>query len=136
MRTTTSPPSLLGTYPTPRFAYGLTLTCEVRGEVVATGLTNAPIPWPVGKRPGGRGRGLVVCGGLAAAVRREAVAAVAYWWGVTAQTVTRWRGALGVGPYTEGKVTRLTFSWPSSLGSSVTASLTPRVKSTHYVRRL
>src|SRR5947207_2605029 len=30
------------------------------------------------------------------AVRREAAQAVAYWWGVTGQTLTVWRKALGV----------------------------------------
>jgi hypothetical protein len=43
-----------------------------------------------------------VCGALADAVRRESAQAVAYWWGVTAQTVMRWRKALDVGPTTEG----------------------------------
>ncbi len=35
-------------------------------------------------------------------MRRESAQAVAYWWGVTPQTVTRWRKALDVGPTTEG----------------------------------
>jgi hypothetical protein len=93
---------LLGRYKTPRFDYGDAAECEVRGEVVITGLSNAPLPWPVGKRPGSRGRGLVVYAGLAEAVRRESVAAVCHWWGVTAQTVWKWRKAMGVGPMTEG----------------------------------
>jgi hypothetical protein len=44
----------------------------------------------------------VLYNGLARAVRLEASLAVAYWWGVTAQTVTVWRKALGVGPTTFG----------------------------------
>ncbi|MBA4189529.1 MAG: hypothetical protein C0467_16195 [Planctomycetaceae bacterium] len=45
-------------------------------------------------------------GDLVDAVRRESVAAVAYYWGVTAQTVTKWRKALRVGALNEG-TTRL-----------------------------
>jgi hypothetical protein len=50
----------------------------------------------------GIARSLVLYGALADAVRRESAEAVAYWWGVTAQTVTAWRKALGVGQYNEG----------------------------------
>jgi hypothetical protein len=91
---------LLGTYRTPRFRYGQTVRCEVRGEVVIVGLLDGPIPWPVGKR--GRGKSLVVYRGLARAVRRESEQAVAHWWGVSVWRVWQWRKALGVGPTTEG----------------------------------
>jgi hypothetical protein len=60
---------LFGPYRTPRFRYGEVVFCEVRGEVTLCGLTDAPIPWPVGKR--GRHQAIVLCGGLAEAVRRE-----------------------------------------------------------------
>jgi hypothetical protein len=70
------------------------------------GQSTAPIPWPIGKRPGGRARALVVFAGLANAVRRELAAAVCHFWGVTGQTVSKWRKAIGVGQYTEG-TTRL-----------------------------
>jgi hypothetical protein len=89
------PPPIRPLPPLP-FRYGKAVFCEVRGEVVICGLSDAPIPWPVGKR------GLVVYGGLAKAVRRESAQAVAHWWGVTPQTVWVWRKALGVGPVTEG----------------------------------
>ena len=56
---------LLGRYRTPRFRYGKTVWCEVRGEVEVVGLHEAPIPWPVGKK--GRARSLVVFKGLARA---------------------------------------------------------------------
>ena len=56
-----------GPYPTPRFRYGAVVWCEVRGEVTIAGLTDAPIPWPVGKR--GRAKSLVVYKGLAKALR-------------------------------------------------------------------
>jgi hypothetical protein len=95
---------LLGTYRTPRFSYGSAVMCEVRGEVIITGLTSARIPWPIAKRPGSRGRTLAVYGDLAEAVRRESVAAVSYWWGITAQTVTKWRQQMGVRAMTEGTI--------------------------------
>ena len=48
--------TLLGSYSTPLFSYGSVVQCEWRGEVVVTGLTNARILWPVGKRRGERGK--------------------------------------------------------------------------------
>jgi hypothetical protein len=60
---------LLGTYRTPRFRIGQRVCCQVRGEVVITGMTEAPIPWPIGK--GDRGQhSLLVYKGLARAVCR------------------------------------------------------------------
>ena len=91
---------LLGTYRTPRFRYGDVAFCAVRGAVMLVGLSAGRIPWPVGQR--GSAKSLAVFGGLAEAVRRESATAVCHWWGVTAQTVSRWRRALGVGPVTEG----------------------------------
>jgi hypothetical protein len=35
-------------------------------------------------------------------VRRESASAVCFWWGVTAQTVSKWRKEMGVAPMTEG----------------------------------
>jgi hypothetical protein len=95
---------LFGPYRPPRFRYGSRVMCELRGQVELVGLREAPIPWPVGRRVGARrsSRGLVLYAGLARAVRLEAPLAVAYWWGVTAQTVTVWRKALAVGPTTSG----------------------------------
>jgi hypothetical protein len=73
----------------------------VRGEVTICGITDAPIPWPIGKR--GRARSsLVVYKGLAKALRRESNQAVSHWWGVDVQTVSKWRRLLGVGIATEG----------------------------------
>jgi hypothetical protein len=71
---------LLGKYKTPRFRLGQKVRCEVRGEVVVCGLSDGPIPWPVGRR--GPNKGLVVYKGLAQAVRKESAVAVAHWWGV------------------------------------------------------
>jgi hypothetical protein len=93
---------LLGSYQTPKFRYGARVQCAVRGEVVVVGLSDAPIPWPIGKPYKGRGLSLVVYKGLAAAVRRESASAVCDHWGITAQTVSKWRKELGVGQMTEG----------------------------------
>jgi hypothetical protein len=90
---------LLGTYRTPRVRVGRVLTCEYRDrDVVVTGYTAARIPWPHGRPRGHRGGtpGPVVYGALAAAVRRESNQAVAYWFGITANTVSLWRRALDV----------------------------------------
>jgi hypothetical protein len=92
---------LLGKYRTPRFRIGQRVRCQVRGEVVITGMTDAPIPWPIAK--GGRGRhSLVVYKGLVRAVRRESEQGICFWWGVRTTTVWKWRKALGVGIATEG----------------------------------
>jgi hypothetical protein len=95
---------LFGPYRTPRFRYGGALRCELRGELIVCGLTDAPVPWPLGRLPGRnkRARSLVVSGDLAEAVRRESNQAVAHRWGITPQTVTKWRKALGVGHVNEG----------------------------------
>jgi hypothetical protein len=99
------PKLLFGPYQAPRFRYGSVVLCEVRGWQCLTGLSSAPIPWPTAR--GKRGRPyLVVYGSLAKAVRRESNLAVAYWWGVTPQTVSAWRKALGVGPTTAGTSAR------------------------------
>lgn len=95
---------LFGPYRAPTFEYGDVLFCEVRGDLVLCGLTDAPIPWPIGKKrgKGSRGRSIIVSAGLAEAVRRESSQAVAHWWGVSKYTVGLWRRALGVGPSNEG----------------------------------
>jgi hypothetical protein len=85
---------LLGTYRTPRFRIGQRVRCLVRGEVIITGMTHAPMPWPIGKVR--QGRALVVYKGLAKAIRRELNQAVCHWWGITPQTVSKWRKILSV----------------------------------------
>jgi transposase-like protein len=57
-------------------------------------MSDAPIPWPVGKR--GHHKAMAVFGALSEAIRRESVQAVAHWWGVSPQTVTAWRKAMGL----------------------------------------
>jgi hypothetical protein len=92
---------LLGTYKTPRFRIGQKVFCEIRGDMTITGITDAPIPWPVGK--GRRGRhSLIVYKGLEKALRCESNQAIAYWWGIDPQTVSKWRRLLGVERATPG----------------------------------
>ncbi len=94
---------LYGPYPTPHSRRGTVYFDEARDcEVVVRGLTNARIPWPVGIPIGGRARSPIVFGGLADAVRRESAIAICHWWGITGQTVTKWRKALGVPVTNEG----------------------------------
>jgi hypothetical protein len=89
-----------GAYRPPRYRVGRRLLCAVRGSVEVVGTSHAPIPWP---QACNHGRPfLIVCGGLARAVRTEAAIAVAHWWGVTPLTVWTWRKALGVGATTPG----------------------------------
>src|SRR5947209_16955993 len=85
----TTPRKLLfGPYRTPRFRYGSVVFCEVRGEGIITGLTDAPIPWPLGKvGKRGRARALSVYRRFADADRLESASAGAHCWGVTPQTV-------------------------------------------------
>jgi hypothetical protein len=94
---------LYGPYRTPRVRVGEVLSCEYRDcDVIVTGFSDAPIPWPLGRRRGRGARGLVVFGALAEAVRRESAQAVGHWFGVDTQTVWAWRRALGVPRENEG----------------------------------
>ena len=95
---------LLGTYRTPQVRVGAVLACEARDcDVIVIGYTDAPIPWPVGYPWARGGRpGLIVYGGLARAVRREANQAVGHWFGVGPSVVARWRALLGVAGLTAG----------------------------------
>jgi hypothetical protein len=56
-----------GPYKAPRFKYGDTVYCEVRGEVVLSGLSSGPAPRPTARGKRGR-RFLVVFADLADAV--------------------------------------------------------------------
>jgi hypothetical protein len=98
-----APPKLLGRYKTPTFRLGDVVNCARRSTVRIVGLSDAPIPWPLGQLlKGGRRPALVLCGNLAKAVRRESAEALMHFWGVKHHTVWQWRKALGVGQYNEG----------------------------------
>ena len=98
------PPLIGGPYKPPAdAAIGAVLRCEVLGDLTVSGFTDAPIPWPVGRAAGGRGRSsLVVRDDLARAVETESVAAVCHHFGATPSVVRRWRRALGVDQITLG----------------------------------
>ena len=83
-----------GPYRTPRFRLGKVVQDEWRGEVTIVGISIGRIAWPIGQTK--RAKSFVVYGGLAKAIRRESVQAVAYWFGVTPQTVTKWPHKLGI----------------------------------------
>jgi hypothetical protein len=92
---------LFGPYRQPRCRLGNKLFCEMRGWVKLTRVSDGRIPWPMTTKQGGK-PSLVLCGDLVGAVKHESNQAVAYWWGVTAQTVTLWRKALDVPRANEG----------------------------------
>ncbi len=94
--------ALTRTYSTPRYEYGDTVTDAIRGDVVIVKTSDAPIPWPMARLPGGRKPGLVVFDGLLIALRTESNVAICHWWSVTGQTVTKWRRLLGIDQKTPG----------------------------------
>jgi hypothetical protein len=87
---------LHGRYRAPRLHIGSKVNCEVRGELRILGVTDAPIPWPLGAGARGGAKSLIVYGDLVRAVRRESSSAICHWFGVNDQTVTKWRKVLGV----------------------------------------
>src|SRR5262245_17876842 len=94
---------LFGPYAMPALRLGQTVMDEARDrDVVIWRISDARIPWPIGKPKGGRAVSLVVFDALADAVRNESNEAVCHWWGITGQTVSKWRKVLGVGQVTAG----------------------------------
>jgi hypothetical protein len=67
-------------------------------------LSDAPIPWPIGKR--GRGKTFVGYLDLADAIRSESNQTVCELWGISPQTVSKWRKTLGVEKMNAGSVKR------------------------------
>jgi hypothetical protein len=90
---------LHGPYKAPRLRRGARAFCLFKDcDVVVTGWTDAPIPWPR-CRPLDVPRShpsLLVNEELARAIRHESAAAVRFWWGVSESVVYHWRKALGV----------------------------------------
>lgn len=86
-----------GPYKTPRFKFGDTVTCELRGAISITGFSDGRIPWPIGRpMDTPRLRTIVLYGALVDAVWNESSSALCYWFGVSTTTVTKWRHTLGV----------------------------------------
>jgi hypothetical protein len=98
---------LLGSYTTPCIRLGEVIACEARDcDLVVVEISDGRIPWPVGRRKGQSGKSLVVFGDLALAIQTESNQAICHWWGVTPQTVSKWRKAFGV-KWTNGGTRRL-----------------------------
>lgn len=89
-------------YRTPRFRYGARVQDVLRGEVQIVGISDARIPWPIGAFGPRKAPGLILYRDLAKAIERESVQAVAHWWGITPQTVTRYRRLAGIEAMPEG----------------------------------
>jgi hypothetical protein len=92
---------LFGPYGAPYVRKGDVVFCELRGEVVMCGMSGGRIAWPMARHKRGKPF-LIVFAGLAEAIRRESNQAVANWWGIDPQTVSKYRKALGVPRKTEG----------------------------------
>jgi hypothetical protein len=86
-----SPKARFGPYLTPVFAVGTVVECEVRGLVQIAGLSDAPIPWPIGEA--NNERQLVVYKALARAVRLETPAVVAACFGIPLEIAELWQRA-------------------------------------------
>ena len=100
---------LYGPYRAPRCAVGDRLVCECRGrELTVSGMTDAPISWPLARVGGGAS--LIVCGELTRAIRTESKLAIAHHWGIKPATVWKWRRALGATRTTNG-TRRLLIEW-------------------------
>jgi hypothetical protein len=92
-----------GPYITPVVATGVVVECEVRGLVTVVGLSDAPLPWPLGERDGDTQP--IVFKALARAIRQESPDAVAAAWGVTTSDVETWQ-MICRGPRRRKKQTR------------------------------
>jgi hypothetical protein len=88
-------------YKWPPYKVGQAVQCAIRGRVLIAGVSKGRIPWPYCVP---RSRALIVYDDLERAIRQESASAVAYWWGVSIDTVGTWRRALGVGQYNPGTV--------------------------------
>lgn len=110
MATENAVPKLVGgPYEAPPFKLRSKVRCAIRGRVLIEGETDAPIRWPIATQyPHGMGRSiLIVFEGLEKAIRTESVKAVAYHWGVSTDTVRKWRRALKVKRMTPGTRSRM-----------------------------
>ena len=81
---------------------GRSLRCVIHGKVTVRGLTDAPIIWPFTWLNPNRMPTVLLCGDLIRAVRRESSKAIMHHWGVSLNTVWKWRKALGVEEKNEG----------------------------------
>jgi hypothetical protein len=96
-------PALIGgPYRAPRCRVGSTLFDIVRGDLTVVRISDAPVPWPLGRtHPVCRPKPILT-GGLVRALRTESELAVMHHWGVSRWTVCRWRRALAVPRFNAG----------------------------------
>ncbi len=119
---------LYGPYVPPKCRLGDKLACEYRGrEVRFLCLTDAPIQWPSAVARGSMSP--ILCGDLIRAVRLESEIAVAHHWGVSRQTVFKWRRALGVPAMNEGSTRLYSAYVPEKLTSEARAMSKEAMKS-------
>jgi hypothetical protein len=92
---------LFGPYTPQSLKRGDRATCLYRDcEVVITSWSHAPISWPRCQRPRqSGGSGLLVDEEAGSSNPIESSVALQYWFGVTAETVWRWRKVFGIGPW-------------------------------------
>jgi len=83
-----------GPYGTPKFKYGHLVWDEIRGWVRIVGISDSPIPWPIGSD--GRTKSLVLYGDLVKALMNESGVAVRHWWGLSGWHIRKYRRALNV----------------------------------------
>lgn len=123
---------LLGEYQTPAFQVGNVVECAVRGSVKIVGVTAGRIPWPTAKRITGRKSAtpaIVLFDCLVDAVQKESNQAVCHWWGVTGQTVSQWRKALGIGRSNPGTSRLHAANYRDHVGEAMRKALLPALRS-------
>ncbi len=92
-----------GPYHAPLIPKSGYLRCERRGPVRVGHYSEAPIPWPCKWKTDSP----ILCGDLVRAVRHEALASVAFHWGVSKTTVYTWRSTLGACRWNAGSTALL-----------------------------
>ena len=110
-------------YAPPQFQYGQIVFDDVRGEVEIVGLSDATIPWPIGKKR--NAKSLVVYKDLSRAIHFESNATVCELWGITPQTVSKWRKELGVERMNAGTLRRFSDMITLERKAKMQASLEP-----------
>ena len=123
---------LLGEYQTPVFQVGNVVECAVRGSVKIVGVTAGPIPWHTAKQINGRKSAtpaIVLYDCLIDAVQNESNQAICHWWGVTGQTVSQWRKALGIGRSNPGTSRLHAAHYRDHVGEAMLKALLPALRS-------